>query len=177
MGHRSILTTVAVLVAVCSGAGAADGRVAAHDPPRLVPWSLLGNIGLGMSRARIEYSYGRPVAGAGSVAHYLGGGNSRIIVLYGSSGVEAIDTKSSYYRTKDGFGVGSHIPLGMCHPSTHGCTFRWRDLTYKTVTNVTGGEHQEGEWGRRWRDGLWTRVVQLFVTKGTVTEIYFARFR
>ena len=33
------------------------------DPPRIVPWHEIGNIGLGMSHARVERMSGRPING------------------------------------------------------------------------------------------------------------------
>jgi hypothetical protein len=50
-------TALACTIAVPSSSPAAAPRTA--DSPRIVPWHLIGNIGLGMSRARVERAYGR----------------------------------------------------------------------------------------------------------------------
>src|ERR1051326_3472993 len=49
-----------VLAGVAFAAPATSAPRAA-DPPRIVPWQVIGNVGLGISRARVERMYGRGV--------------------------------------------------------------------------------------------------------------------
>jgi hypothetical protein len=75
----------------------------AADPPRIVPWHLIGNIGLGMSRARVERMYGR-----GTVATPLRDapawvyrGRGAIRVEYDLNGdVAAVETASPAYASR-----------------------------------------------------------------------------
>ena len=52
---------------VFAGAGAASP--VARDPPRIVPWHEIGNIGFGMTHARVEAAYGAPING--NLADYV----------------------------------------------------------------------------------------------------------
>jgi hypothetical protein len=110
--------TLAPASVAASGRGAATAPHAA-DPPRIVPWHLIGNIGLGMSRARVERMYGR-----GTVATPLRDapawvyrGHGAIRVEYDLSGdVAAVETTSPAYATRSGIHVDSRF-LRACATS------------------------------------------------------------
>jgi hypothetical protein len=54
-----------------------------------------------------------------------------VAVTFNGDHVERIAFGSSYYRTKDGFGVGSRIPLGPCHKTpTSRCEHRWHGFIW-----------------------------------------------
>lgn len=106
----------------------------AADPPRLVQWHLIGNIGLGMTDTRVEYTYGTPIDRVSDnhldLRVYRGRG--RIEAAYdGGNRVVWLSTRSPIYRTQSGFGVGSTIPLGKCHPVKGNCVYRWNGFTLR----------------------------------------------
>lgn len=108
------------------------------DQPLLVPWSRIGDLALGESRASVERDYGS----AGQGFHVLSRGNgivqgyyrlhrSRVFVTFEDGRVNELDFTTRYYRTKSGFGVGSAIPLGPCHrTSTNRCEHRWHGFVW-----------------------------------------------
>ena len=108
------------------------------DPPLLVPWSRVGDMALGESRASVERDYGS----AGHGFHVLSQGNgivqgyyrlhrSRVFVTFEDGRVNELDFTTRYYRTKSGFGVGSRIPLGPCHrTATNRCEHRWHGFVW-----------------------------------------------
>lgn len=132
---------------------------AAADPPRIVPWHTIGNVSLGMSKTRVEYAYGR----ATQRVYGVEGGS--MMVSYGSVGVYSISTTSARYRTPGGVGVGTRIPLGVCHhvARASGCEYRWRGFIYITGFGPA--------WVRNVRDGKRTVQVQLFTERGVVTTV------
>jgi hypothetical protein len=98
-GWAALLTAVVVAVGCSSG----SQRV---DPPLLVPWHKIGDIGLGEPKARVVREYGRQL----ELGYRLHGG--RVQVGFDGGQVTSIWFSTRYYRTKSGFGVGSRIPLG-----------------------------------------------------------------
>jgi hypothetical protein len=96
-----------VLSALALGAGA-------PDPPLLVPWNRVGDITLGEPRARFEREYGRFHV-ADAVADYYRLHRSKVFVTFYGGRVGAIGFTTPYYRTTNGFGVGSRIPIGNGH--------------------------------------------------------------
>jgi hypothetical protein len=108
------------------------------DPPLLVPWSRIGNIALGESRARVEREYGAVGHGFHVVQRY--GKNvqgyywlhgSRVLVTFYGDRVGEIEFGTPYYRTRSGFGVGSKIPLGPCHKTAAWkCEHRWHGFVW-----------------------------------------------
>jgi hypothetical protein len=112
------------------------------DPSLLVPWSRVGNIWLGEPKARVEREYGSEGSGFHVIQRW--GGNavqgyyrlhgSKLVVTFYGNRVGHIGFATPYYRTKDGFGVGSRIPLGPCHKpaslATRPCEHRWRGFVY-----------------------------------------------
>lgn len=111
------------------------------DPPRLVRWHLIGNIGIGMTTTRIEYTYGFPIDRS-SDNHFdfrLYRGRGRIGVAYDDRGRAVwVSTDSPMYTTADDFGVGTAIPLGKCHPISGKCAYRWKGFT---LEYGEGGTH------------------------------------
>jgi hypothetical protein len=83
-----------------------------REPASIEPGKAIGAVRLGMPREAVEQHYGRAVAGraiAGGLrlAHYRARGN-RITVYYDAVAVVVgIRTRSRYYSTPAGFGVGS----------------------------------------------------------------------
>jgi hypothetical protein len=113
----------------------------AADPPRLVRWHLIGNIGIGMTDTRVEYTYGYPIDGSSDngLDFRLYRGRGRIGTAYDRRGrVVWVSTDSPIYRTADGFGVGSAIPLGKCHLIKGKCVYRWNGFT---LVYGEGGTH------------------------------------
>lgn len=158
------LGALALLVLVSSATAA--------DPPRIVPWHEIGNIGLGMSHARVERMYGRAINGnpPRETIDWEYRGRGVITVDYDANGhVEDLSTASPAYSTPSGIHVGMRIPLGPCHRVAGHCEHRWHGFTY---TNAGG--KQFGEWDRvaTFGRGPIRVFVQLFVGGGsTVSEI------
>lgn len=138
--------TVGVASLGLSGYGSTHVRASsvrgAGDPRLLVPWSRIGNIGLGYSRARVEREYGSAGRGYHVIqrygkdtvqGYYRLHGSDVVVTFYGDK-VGELEFVTPYYRTKSGFGVGSTIPLGPCHKTaTNPCERRWNGFIY----NVT----------------------------------------
>src|SRR3954464_4530443 len=104
-GKAALLAVAIVAVGCSSGSRRAD-------PPVLVPWHKIGDIGLGDPKERVLREYGsEPELGYRLHA-------SRVYIEFDAVRVSAIRFSTPYYRTKSGFGVGSRIPLGACHHTT-----------------------------------------------------------
>jgi len=76
------------------------------DPPVLVPWHKIGDVGLGDPKGRVLREYGKEP----ELGYRLHDG--RIQVGFDSGRVTSIWFSTRYYRTKSGFGVGRRIPAG-----------------------------------------------------------------
>jgi len=124
---------VAVAGALLLFAAACGSPSASSDPPVLVPWSRIGDIALGESKARVQREFGGVGHGYHVIQRY---GNtvqgeyrlhgSEVMVTFEGERVNELDFVTPYYRTKSGFGVGSAIPLGVCHKvKSVGCEHRW----------------------------------------------------
>jgi hypothetical protein len=112
---------------------AVDSR--ATDLPRIVPWSTIGQIRLNMRLEEVERYYGkRPLDSLGITAYNVGGRTLRVRYWKASSGgfrVFSVSTRSGYYRTPAGVGVGTAIPLGGCHRTRFSpCQLRWHAFVY-----------------------------------------------
>jgi hypothetical protein len=126
------ITLAAATQFAASGRGAATARHAA-DPPRIVPWHLIGNIGLGMSRSRVERMYGRgtvatPLRDAPAWV-YRGRGAIRIEYDLGGD-VAAVETASPAYASRSGIHVGRVLPPRLCGFVNYRCKHAWRGFTY-----------------------------------------------
>lgn len=167
----SRLALVGILVAsLFTGAVAAAAlRV---DDPRIVPWYMIGNVGIGMSRSRVEYAYGAPSTADFYDVH---GGFANLEVVYTNGLVSYLLLTSPYYKTAGGIGVGSRIPLGRCHHKPGGgCVYRWNGFTYAGGFASTPGA---GEW-HRWTKGPAGRVYVILATRaGTVRSILLVSSR
>jgi hypothetical protein len=152
---------------------------AAHpvrDPPRIVPWHEIGDIGLGMSRRRVEAAYGTPLpGGASTFSVYAGRGT--IDVDYDRSGrVSGLRTLSPEYATRSGTRVGMRILRGRCHRVHGACVFHWRGFTGHVLD--TGVVPLPFEWRKVAKLAGPVRVtVQLEVNPaGFVTQIWLGRW-
>jgi hypothetical protein len=128
LSRMSVALTVFVLLAAGSGA-ATSTQARATDPPILVPWSRIGDIMLGEAKARVEHEYGSQ-RGYSQPHYRLHGGE--VWMDYDSHGrVTDFGFTTRYYRTRNGLGVGSAIPLGACHSTpTNPCEHRWHGFVY-----------------------------------------------
>lgn len=87
------------------------------DPPFLVPWRSIGLISLGEPRAKVESDYGFPggqyhvlARTKGILQGYYRLHNARVYVTFQQGVVNELAFSTPYYRTRDGFGVGSTMP-------------------------------------------------------------------
>ena len=144
------LVAVLVLLGACAAVGASSASSGstwtsrALDPPLLVPWSRAGDIALGELRGRAEREYGSVGHGfnvlqryGDTVQGYYRLHSDRVIVTFYGDHVGELKFKTTYYRTKTGFGVGSRIPLGPCHrTATNLCEHHWRGFIYNPTLRV-----------------------------------------
>jgi hypothetical protein len=95
------------------------------DPPLFVPWSRIGDISLGSYKEEVQAEYGsEPRYG-----YRLHG--SRVFVGFDRGQVSEIRFSTPYYRAKNGFGVGSRIPLGPCHRTMgYPCLHLWHGFMW-----------------------------------------------
>lgn len=168
------LRTGCVLVAVAAVTAGCSSGSRRSDPPVLVPWHKIGDIGLGVPKARVLRVYG----GQPELGYRLH--RAKVQVGFDRGRVTTIWFSTRYYRTKRGFGVGSRIPLGPCHrTSTSRCEHRWHGFVWN-------------EWGAEKPCNCWTKVgrgaqslpvtVKNFlkpwffidVRRGRVSSLYFA---
>lgn len=181
-GTRSVAVVVTVV-----GAGAVRAQ-SAGDPPVLVPWKRMGDITLGELKERVQSEYGAEGSGyhvtqrygRNTVQGYYRLHGARVIVTFYGDQVGELDFATPYYRTKNGFGVGSRIPLGPCYrTATNPCEHRWHGFVWN-------------EWIRETPCGCWTKVgvgarslpvaganflqpwFFIYMSHGRVTEFYFA---
>jgi hypothetical protein len=154
--RRIVPVASAVFVSCLAFAGSnlalAHAR-SAGDPPRLVPWSKVGDISLGEPRARVEQEYGSVGHGyhvlfgsRGHVQGYYLLHGTKVHVTFDGGRVAEIGFSTPYYRTTSGFGVGSTIPLGPCHRTAkYRCERRWHGFVWN-------------EWSREKLCGCWTKA-------------------
>jgi hypothetical protein len=110
----------------------------ALDTPDLFPWNRVGAIELGESRAKVAYDYDAvghryhvQARGNGIVQGYYVLHRSRVFVEYRDGRVNELDFTTRFYRTEEGFGVGSRIPFGPCHRTpTTPCEHRWHGFVW-----------------------------------------------
>jgi hypothetical protein len=110
----------------------------AIDFPVLLPWTGVGAIQLGETRAQVAHDYDAvghryhvQARGNGLVEGYYVLHRSRVDVDYRDGRVNELDFTTRFYRTWDGFGVGSRIPLGPCHrTATASCEHRWQGFVW-----------------------------------------------
>jgi hypothetical protein len=165
-------------LAACSGPGSTTFTrwviTEGSDPPLFVPWTTIGGISLDGFKAEVEAEYGfEPRYG-----YRLHG--SRMSVAFDRGRVSEIRFSTPYYRTKNGFGVGSKIPLGPCHrTSTSRCEHRWHGF----VWNAWRKEKPCSCWVKvgRGRHSLPVAGVNflkpwffIYVDNGRVSSFYFA---
>jgi hypothetical protein len=181
----ALLALVALVLGGCRSSSTDTG--AATDPPLLVPWSRIGDIALDESRPRVEREYG-PAGHSYHVLQRYGDivqgyyrlhGSQVVVTFYGRR-VGELAFQTPYYRTKDGFGVGSKIPLGACHrTATNQCEHHWHGFVFDA-------------WNRGTPCNCWVKVglgarslrvtaanfskpwFFIYTRRGRVTRFYFA---
>jgi hypothetical protein len=144
------------------------------DPPIFVPWSRIGGISLGEYKEEVRAYYG-PEPRDGYRLH-----GSRVFVGFDRSRVSELRFSTPYYRTTNGFGVGSRIPLGPCHRTTQNrCEHRWHGF----VWNAWVREKPCSCWvkvgrGRRSLPATGDNFLKpwffINVNRGRVSSFYFA---
>ena len=110
----------------------------AIDFPILEPWTGVGAISLGESRAQVAHDYDAAghryhvqARGNGILQGYYALHGSRVFVTFQDGRVNELGFTTRFYRTRDGFGVGSRIPLGPCHrTATSSCEHRWHGFVW-----------------------------------------------
>ena len=157
--------------------GPAAGSAGVSDPPRIVPWHEIGNIGLGMSHTRVERMYGKAINGNPPrdtiIWRYRGRGV--IGVYYDANGnVDGLDTESPEYATRSGIHVGMRIPLGICHRVVGRCQYRWNGFSFSS-----SGGRRYLEWDRTatfGRGPIRVAVQLMLGDDGAVQEIWLGRY-
>jgi hypothetical protein len=128
-----------VILAGCGSTHRANSaRAYSIDPPILVPWTRIGDLALGESKAQVQRQYDRTGRRyhiteryRNSVTGYYNLHHSKVTVSFYGRNVSELMFSTPYYRTRHGFGVGSKIPLGQCQKSLmRGCVHRWRGFVY-----------------------------------------------
>jgi hypothetical protein len=141
------LLSMVVVVAACCGTAAA----ASVDAPRIVPWTKIGDVGLGMLSQRVTYEYGDSVqqlpGNAGGFYQVPGG---ELDVSFSHGRVIDVSTSSPRYVTPSGIHVGSKIPLGRAQNGA----YHWNGFTYV---------RQLGMWMRVWRRGTAKYTAMIYV--------------
>jgi hypothetical protein len=132
-GPPAVLAFLALAVGCSSGLRRAD-------PPVLVPWHRIGDIGLGDPQKDVVREYGKEP----DLGYRLHGGV--VQVGFDRDRVTSIWFSTHYYRTRSGLGVGSRIPLGSCHRTkARRCEHRWHGFVWN-------------EWVREKPCNCWTKV-------------------
>jgi hypothetical protein len=133
-------------------------------PATVVAWSKIGGVGLGTLRYAVEYRYG---GGSGSYEEYRVPGGT-LDVGFDTDRVSSVMTESAYFKTPDGIGVGSQIPLGRCVKTANGsCEHRWNGFTYQPPLSA----YASGYWVKPGCYGGVPTSALLEVERGTVTSL------
>ena len=151
-------------------------------------WTGTGAISLDESRAEVAHDYDAvghryhvQARGKGILQGYYALHRSCVFVTFEDGLVNELDFTTRFYRTWDGFGVGSRIPLGPCHrTATSSCEHCWhgfvwnawaRDKPYSGWVKVGDGKRslpvRAANFQKHW--------VFLYVRHGRVTRIFMAR--
>jgi hypothetical protein len=125
----------------------------AIDFPDLVPWTGVGAIYLGEGRAQVAHDYDAvghryrvQVRDNGIVQGYYALHRSRLFVTFRDGRVNDLEFTTRFYRTWEGFGVGSKIPLGRCHRTARtSCEHHWHGFVWNA-------------WSRDRPCGCWVKV-------------------
>jgi hypothetical protein len=144
------------------------------DPPVFVPWSRIGDISLGGFKEEVQAEYGsEPRDG-----YRLHG--SRVVIGFDRGQVSEIRFSTSYYRAKNGFGVGSRIRLGPCHRTMgYACLHLWHGFMW----NLTLREKPCSCWVKVGRgphslpattDNFLKPWFFINVNRGRISSFYFA---
>jgi len=148
VGAAALIVGVTALVATATAFSGTSERT---------NWRKLGNIYLGMPLSAVQYEYGP----YDPLRSYRINGKT-LSLGFDANRVYYIGTDSPAFRTADGYGVGSYIPLGRCvKTKTNPCAHKWRGLTYMPF--VLGGG-----WHAIFTHGKQRVSVLLLVTRGKV---------
>jgi prepilin-type processing-associated H-X9-DG protein len=96
--------------------------------------------------------------------------NSRVYVTFWDGRVNELDFTTRYYRTTNGFGIGSTIPLGPCYrTATNLCEHRWHGFVWNA-------------WKKETSCHCWFKATKplkpasaIFIRNGHVSQIYLAQ--
>jgi hypothetical protein len=105
----ALLVAAAVALGTWLGTRGGDRRT---DPPVLVPWRQVGDLALGESKSRVLEEYGSyhvVQAYDDTVEAYYRLHRSKVYVTFYGDRVSALGFRTPYYRTSNGFGVGSTV--------------------------------------------------------------------
>jgi hypothetical protein len=144
----SAVVLVALVAAVAAGCSTATTRThvaAKSDPPLLELTGRVGDIRLGEPKTTVESEYGTEGNGfhvtyrnAGAISGYYRLHHGRVLVGFDGERVSELDVRTPYYRTKDGVGIGSRIPLGPCRKTaTKTCEHRWHGFLWNAWVRET----------------------------------------
>jgi hypothetical protein len=128
------LGVTALLLAACGSSNSRPTSTVTrskHQSHLLAPWTRIGDITLGETLKQLHAAYG-PERWYGYRLH--GGTVDVEANMPPPNHVNWIYFTTRYYKTKDGFGIGSKIPLGACVKTwTHTCGHRWHGFVWNEV--------------------------------------------
>jgi hypothetical protein len=170
--HRVVGVSLALLALIAAPAGARTGARA--DTIKIVPWSSIGEVKIGMKITAVNHLYGKPVEvkdmspAIPATTHWHGhrviertyrvrGGRLWVRTVDGR--VHAVGTTSTRYVTPRGIRVGLHTDPQCRENSLGDCDYVWRGFVFRECTGWV--------YGRR---GL---VVSLGWERERVTRIAF----
>jgi hypothetical protein len=168
--YRKNVTLLAVVAAV-SLVAAASAATRAGDPSVIIPWHKIGNVSMGMQKQAVEYRYGYSKPTFYDSAEYTVPGG-KLIIDYGnkrvgfSNRVISLSTTSPRYKTANGIGVGSTIPLPPCKKVGNLCLPHWNGFTlwHDPTTGAAAWQRYDHYSGKK-------IVVELIMNGGRVYSI------
>jgi len=139
---------VGSLLLVAAGCG--DGAGPERDPPRIVPWSAIGDAQIGSTRTEVHRAYGRPLSHGSLREHWPPGTRyagrnvsdeayrvrgGKLYVRYVDDVVKMVGTTSPRYVTPDGLHIGTRISRGPCRGQKGSCNYTWHGFAFDDCTN------------------------------------------
>jgi hypothetical protein len=118
------------------------------EPPRIVPWSTIGTARLGMTKDRLEGTYGRPTKSEVESNYFPVGTRyagkrlerstyavykGTLVVWYVDHRAKVLETNSSRYHAPNGLRVGLRFTPACGQPGT---ACHWRDFSLDDCTGL-----------------------------------------